>query len=277
MNVLIQGAYFVLGLSLLVGVHELGHLLAAKWFGMRVEKFSIGFPPKIFGFTWRGTEYSIGAIPLGGFVKISGMVDESMDKEQMKLPPQPWEFRSKPAWQRLIVMLGGITVNVASGILIFSLVTYYYGSGYLPAREARYGVVASPVAQKIGLRTGDKILNINGKTFERFEDLSSPEVLLGTNVYYTVERNGRVLNVPIPNNYIDLIAGGKSQQSPIEPIAPFKVGEVDKKSPGGQAGLKEGDKIVSINGKPVPFFHELQAALAAWAPCSRPPRRPSPC
>ncbi|WP_235047135.1 site-2 protease family protein, partial [Winogradskyella psychrotolerans] len=115
----IMVAQLLLGLSILVGLHELGHLLAAKMFGMRVEKFSIGFPPKIIGFQWKETEYSIGAIPLGGFVKISGMVDESLDAEQMSAEPQPWEFRSKPAWQRLIVMLGGVIVNVVTGIIIF--------------------------------------------------------------------------------------------------------------------------------------------------------------
>lgn len=119
MDTLIMVAQLLLGLSILVGLHELGHLLAAKMFGMRVEKFSIGFPPKIIGFQWKETEYSIGAIPLGGFVKISGMVDESLDSEQLSDEPQPWEFRSKPAWQRLIVMLGGIIVNVITGIIIF--------------------------------------------------------------------------------------------------------------------------------------------------------------
>src|SRR5574339_197182 len=124
-------AQLLLSLSFLVAVHELGHLLAAKYFGMRVEQFSIGFPPKIWSFRKGETEYAISAIPLGGYVKISGMIDESLDTETMKQPPQPWEFRSKPAWQRLIVMLGGITVKVIFGILIFIGLTFVYGDTYL--------------------------------------------------------------------------------------------------------------------------------------------------
>ncbi|MEQ8531707.1 MAG: site-2 protease family protein, partial [Imperialibacter sp.] len=125
MEALIMTAQLLLGLSILVGLHEFGHLLTAKFFGMRVEKYSIGFPPKIFGFDYRGTEYSIGAIPLGGFVKISGMIDESMDTEHLNKEPEPYEFRAKLAWQRLIVMMGGIIVNVATGIVIFVLLTFF--------------------------------------------------------------------------------------------------------------------------------------------------------
>src|SRR5262245_42422600 len=130
MEVIISLAQLILSLSILVAVHEMGHLLAAKYFGMRVEQFSIGFQPKLWSFRKGETEYAISAIPLGGYVKISGMIDESLDTEQMKQPPKPWEFRAKPAWQRLIVMLGGITVNIIVGILIFIGLAYVYGDIY---------------------------------------------------------------------------------------------------------------------------------------------------
>jgi regulator of sigma E protease len=157
MDTLIMVAQLLLGLSILVGLHELGHLLTAKMFGMRVEKFSIGFPPKIVGFQWGETEYSIGAIPLGGFVKISGMVDESMDKEQMSAEPQPWEFRSKPAWQRLIVMLGGIIVNVITGVLIFIFLVHQRGETYFSRDQViEHGIVAYDIGEQIGFQDGDR-------------------------------------------------------------------------------------------------------------------------
>jgi regulator of sigma E protease len=141
-DVLVMLGQLILALSILVGVHEAGHLLAAKFFGMRVEQFSIGFPPKIFGFKYKGTVYSVGAIPLGGFVKISGMIDESLDLKSMQQEPQPYEFRAKPAWQRLIVMLGGIIVNVITGILIFIALTFYLGESYISIAEVnKRGVV----------------------------------------------------------------------------------------------------------------------------------------
>ena len=250
----------VLGLSLLVGLHEMGHLLAAKLFGMRVEQFSIGFPPKIFGKKFGETEYSVGLIPLGGFVKISGMVDESLDKSQLAGPPQPWEFRSKPAWQRLIVMMGGIIVNVITGIVIYSAMVFHYGETYLPAREARYGIVAHDLAKQIGLQTGDKILEVNGKGVEKFSDIASPELLLGSNSQYTVERNGNIIHVNVPNNLVDVLSSGKDKVF-VSPIAPFSVGRVSTGMPAERAGIKAGDKITAIGTSQIHFFHELQDAL----------------
>src|SRR5918994_5364185 len=152
MDWMIMLAQLLLSLSFLVAVHEFGHLLAAKYFGMRVEQFSIGFPPKIFSFKKGETEYALSAIPLGGYVKISGMIDESLDTEAMKLPPQPWEFRAKPAWQRLIVMLGGIIVNVIVGILIFVGLTYFLGDTYIPKNfvNTHGGIHALQLGQSLG-------------------------------------------------------------------------------------------------------------------------------
>ena len=147
-----MAAQIILSLSILVGLHEAGHMFAAKYFGMRVEQFSIGFPPKIFGVKYGETEYTIGSIPLGGFVKISGMIDESMDVEAMKQEPKEYEFRSKPAWQRLIVMMGGIIVNVITGVVIFIIMEYTFGDRYFPKEEVnKYGIVALDLGQQVGL------------------------------------------------------------------------------------------------------------------------------
>ncbi|MBD2701028.1 RIP metalloprotease RseP [Spirosoma sp. BT702] len=257
MEILVMVGQLILGLSILVGLHELGHLLAAKAFGMRVEQYFIGFPPKIWSIKRGETEYGVGAIPLGGFVKISGMIDESLDTTHTETEPQPYEFRSKPAWQRLIVMLGGIIVNVIVGILIFVILAYKNGNTYLAAKDAKYGIVAYELAQGIGLKTGDKILKVNGKLLVDFSDVRSSDVFLGDNSYYTVERNGQVLDIDIPNDFIDKIADKKSAAQFIEPIEPFKVGELAPGQPATKAGLKVGDVITSANGKPIQFYHEF--------------------
>lgn len=247
----------ILGLSILVGLHELGHMVAARMFGMRVEQYFIGFPPKVFSIKRGDTEYGLGAIPLGGFVKISGMIDESLDTAQMNAPPKPYEFRAKPAWQRLIVMLGGIIVNVITGIVIFSLLTYKNGNTYLPANEAKYGIVAYDLAKEIGLQTGDKIVKINGRSFKDFNDIRSTDVFLNDNSSYTVERNGQLITIDVPNDFIDKLADKKSGGGFIDPIQPLVVGELAPNQPAIKAGLKPNDVITSINGKSVRFYHEF--------------------
>ncbi len=255
----------ILGLTILVGLHEMGHMLAAKWFGMRVEKYAIGFPPKVFGKKIGETEYMLGLIPLGGFVKISGMVDESMDTDALKEEPKPWEFRSKPAWQRLIVMMGGIIVNVITGIIIYVALTYSYGEQYIPAKEVKYGVVPNELGKDIGFETGDKVVAVNGKELERFEDVYSMDALLGRNAYYTVERNGEKVNIEVPANLMDRVADDKDRMFFVQPRQPFKVGQIMAGSPASKAGLEEGDFITKINNESVMFFHELQQALRSNA------------
>lgn len=253
-------AQLLLGLSILVGLHELGHLLAAKAFGMRVEKYSIGFPPKIWGKKFGETEYSIGAVPLGGFVKISGMIDESLDTSTLSEEPEPWEFRAKPAWQRLIVMLGGIIVNVITGVFIFIVLVYSQGEDYLSKEELnKNGIVAYDLAQQLGLQTGDRILNVNGRDYEKYSDLRSPEVLLGTDGFYTVERAGKKINIPIPNDFIDKFSDKKVAF--FRPREEFSVGMVSEGSNAEKGGLKAGDKIVAVNGAPLQFFDQFKAAL----------------
>jgi regulator of sigma E protease len=263
MDTLIMVAQLILGLSILVGLHELGHLLTAKMFGMRVEKFSIGFPPKIVGFKWGETEYSIGAIPLGGFVKISGMVDESMDTEQLSSEPQPWEFRSKPAWQRLIVMLGGIIVNVITGVVIFVVLVYQKGETYYSRDQViEHGIVAYDIGKMIGFQDGDKILDINGEPYRSINDLSSGEALLSSEGFYTVERDGELIRIDIPRGFINSFSNEESMMKFINIRAPFEVGEVMSGSPASSIGLQPKDRIVGINDKPISYFNELQSALA---------------
>ena len=259
MEILIMVGQLILGLSILVGLHEWGHLITAKIFGMRVEKYFIGFPPKIWSIQRGETEYGIGAIPLGGFVKISGMVDESLDTKNLSAEPEPWEFRAKPAWQRLIVMLGGIIVNVITGVIIFITLTYYEGHDYIAAKDVKYGIVAHKLGQEIGLRTGDKIVAINGKSFEDFAEVR--KVFLESNSYYTVERGGERVDVYVPNDFIEKVSDKKNAREFIDPIFPFKVGELVPAMPADKAGLKTGDKIVKLNETPINFYHEIQAAL----------------
>ena len=171
----------LLGLSILIVLHEGGHYLAARAFGIKVEKFYLFFDAwgfKLFKFKKGDTEYGMGWLPLGGYVKIAGMIDESMDKEAMKLPPQPWEFRSKPAWQRLIVMLGGVTVNLFLGILIFWMLAWANGEDRLPISKLKYGIHAGEIGRNIGLQDGDTIWGVDGKKVKYFEDLKTPDLLM---------------------------------------------------------------------------------------------------
>ena len=250
----------VLALAILIGLHEAGHMLAAKAFGMRVEKFSIGFPPKIFSFKAGETEYSLGAIPLGGFVKISGMIDESLDMESMASEPEPWEFRAKPAWQRLIVMMGGIIVNVILGVIIFISLTYFYGDEYIPREEVvKHGIVAGDYGQEIGLKTGDKITELNGTAYKSFNDLKGVDAILEDDSYYTVERGGKELRVNIPPNVLEVMSDKEKAANFFEIRFPFVVDAFSDNIPyAKESGLQKGDKILAVNGKAITYFDELQ-------------------
>lgn len=259
MEGLIMTAQILLSLSILVAVHEMGHLLAAKYFGMRVEQFSIGFPPKIWSFKKGETEYAISAIPLGGYVKISGMIDESLDLEKMKKDPEPWEFRSKPAWQRLIVMLGGIVVNVVMGVLIFILLTWIIGDEYIPnaSVNANGGIHALELAEEIGLKTGDKIIKINGNDFDNFEQIYNPSVLLTTDASYTVDRKGEILQIQIPGNFIENFNDkGKALSFALPRQSPI-IGRIEKESLAERLNLQVGDRFVEMNGQPVTYHDDI--------------------
>lgn len=255
----------ILGLSILVILHEMGHFLAARAFGIKVEKFYLFFDAwnfSLFKFNYKGVEYGIGWLPLGGYVKIAGMIDESMDTEQMAGPPQPWEFRSKPAWQRLIVMLGGIIVNIILGVFIFWMITLKYGETFVPNNNVKYGIVPGIIGKEIGLKAGDQITAVNGKPLVRFDDLTTPKVLLG-NTQLTVIRNGQQMNVTVPGNILNDVSDYGIGEFVI-PRTKFSVDSVLKGSNAQIAGLTKGDSIVAINNTPVQFADELQAELPKY-------------
>lgn len=260
MSWMISLAQLLLSLSFLVAVHEMGHLLAAKYFGMRVEQFSIGFPPKIWSFKKGETEYAISAIPLGGYVKISGMIDESLDTEAMKLPPQSWEFRSKPAGQRLIVMLGGIVVNLVVGVLIFIGLTYVYGTSYILKDEVNNhgGFHVGPIGESIGLKTGDKIIKINGKPYDYIEDLTKPQTLMESNGSYTIERNGEVKEIKFASDFLKNFNEKESALNFVTPRLESRIDTVAEKSIAAMAGLRKNDVIIEFNGHPIKYNDEVR-------------------
>lgn len=254
MDIAIKLGQFLLSLSLLIILHELGHFIPAKIFKTKVEKFYLFFDVKFSLFKKKigETVYGIGWLPLGGYVKIAGMIDESMDKEQMALPPQPWEFRSKPAWQRLIIMLGGVTVNFILAVLIYIGMAFFYGDTYIATKELKDGVwVSNPVAEKLGFKNGDKILKVDGKEYENFDDVSY-NLLFAKNV--TIERNGQVQDIKLPVDLIDKMLDGKKVPL-VAPRIPFAVGGFADDSANKDV-LKKGDIITSVDGKPTRYYDQ---------------------
>jgi regulator of sigma E protease len=262
MGILAMIVQFLLGLSIIVGLHELGHLLFAKLFGIRVESYSIGFPPKLFRFQWGETEYSLGAIPLGGAVKIAGMIDESLDTANLANTPQPWEFRTKPAWQRLLVMLGGIFFNMISGIIIYTALTFSLGDIYLSKKEVnKHGIMPNEIGSSLGFQEGDRIINISGRDFENFADVLKPYTLLTANSYYTVLRKGQMVRIDIPADLMKRLSDLKGQEDLVAPRAPFIVGQVQQHGGAAQAGLQPDDQLVEVAGKTTVYFHQLKKTL----------------
>ncbi|MEO9219425.1 MAG: RIP metalloprotease RseP [Bacteroidia bacterium] len=255
MDVLTQATQFILSLSLLILLHELGHFIPAKLFNTRVEKFYLFFDPwfSLFKIKRGDTEYGIGWLPLGGYVKISGMIDESMDKEQMKQPPQPWEFRSKPAWQRLIIMLGGVTVNVLLGILIYAMVLFAWGEEYIPTANVKYGVSVDSLAYKMGLRDGDKILAVDNKPVEHFNKIMY-EVLINTAKSIQIDRDGQKIEIPVSED--DLSEMIKTKSRLVEPRFPFEIDSVVAGGPAASAGIKKGDRMIAINNQSATYFQD---------------------
>jgi regulator of sigma E protease len=264
MSVLIMAGQLILGLSILVILHEFGHFIAARAFGIKVEKFYLFFDAwnfSLFKFNYKGVEYGIGWLPLGGYVKIAGMIDESMDTDQLAGPPQPWEFRSKPAWQRLIVMLGGIIVNIIVGIFIFWILTIRFGETYTPNSEIKYGIVPGVIGKNMGLKAGDKITAVNGKPVERFEDLISSKVLLDKTVL-NVQRGNQSIDIKVPPTILnDLSDYGIEEFISRLPRTKFTIGTIAPKGGAQKAGLKPGDSIVAVNSTPITYFDEMQAEL----------------
>ena len=256
MEIVIKLSQFLLSLSLLIILHELGHFIPAKLFKTRVEKFYLFFDIKYSLFKKKigETEYGIGWLPLGGYVKISGMIDESMDKEQMALPPQPWEFRSKPAWQRLIIMLGGVTVNFILAFVIYIGMAFYYGDLYLNNSELKDGIaVTSPVGEEMGFKTGDKILEIDGEKTAKFNDIPNKILFAKTVV---VERNGVEQKIVLPIDLIDKLLKGEKRPF-IDWREPFMVGKVADSS--ANKTLLPKDIIQSLDGIPTKYADQVIA------------------
>ena len=255
MEFAIKLSQFLLSLSILIVLHELGHFIPAKLFKTRVEKFYLFFDIKYSLFKKKigETEYGIGWLPLGGYVKISGMIDESMDKEQMALPAQPWEFRSKPTWQRLIIMLGGVTVNFLLAFIIYIGMTFYYGEQYIANENVKDGIwVNNPTVEKLGFKTGDKIVSIDGIKVQKFDDINK-ELFLAKEV--DLNRDGKEIKIKLPVNFIDQLM--KSQRGTLINLRmPFVIGAVPKESPNKNV-LKPKDIITSCNGQTVTYADEL--------------------
>jgi regulator of sigma E protease len=239
---------FILSFSILVILHELGHFLPARWFKCRVEKFYLFFNPwfSLFKKKIGDTEYGLGWVPFGGYVKISGMIDESMDKEQMQQPAQPWEFRSKPAWQRLIIMLGGVTVNVLLAFTIFIMIMWTWGDRYIPVSNLKYGLFADTLGRKIGLRDGDNIVAVGGKPVIRTNVISS-EIIMNEAKSITVVRNGQRMELAIPPGFISSLS--KARFDGFFGIqCPKVVDSVPKEVKLLSGTVQKGDTLIAIDG-----------------------------
>jgi len=246
---------FLLSISFLIVLHELGHFLFARLFNTRVEKFYLFFNPwfSLFKFKRGETEYGLGWLPLGGYVKISGMIDESLDREAMKQPPQPWEFRSKPTWQRLLIMLGGVIVNLILGYLIYTMVLFKWGDRYIPNDSLTDGVyVQDSIALDMGFRTGDKFLSIDDKSIDKFSDIL-PQMLFGSEA--KVLRGQDTVTIDIPMDFVGKLSDKRSFL--FYPRVPFYIGEVLDSSHNADIGLKQNDLIVSLDGVPLKYFDQF--------------------
>ncbi len=259
MDIVIKLSQFLMSLSLLIILHELGHFIPAKLFKTRVEKFYLFFDVK-YSFLKKKigeTEYGIGWLPLGGYVKISGMIDESMDKEQMALPAQPWEFRSKPAWQRLIIMLGGVTVNFILAFIIYIGMAFAYGDMFVSTVDLKDGLlIENPVMQKAGFQTGDKILAIDGEKVTKFDNQINANIVMAKHVL--IERNGDRQTITMPVEFVDELS--KQAKSPLVSLRmPFVVGSVDDDSK--NKDLQPKDIVLRLNEEPAKYFDQAKTIL----------------
>ncbi len=257
MEIVIKILQLIFSLSILVVVHEFGHFAAAKIFKTRVEKFYLFFNPwfSLFKFKYKGTEYGMGWLPLGGYVKIAGMIDESMDKEQMAQPVQEWEFRAKPAWQRLIIMLGGVFMNVVLAIVIYIGILSFYGEEYLPTSEAnKFGVSVDSLAMEMGFKTGDKIVSVDRVYVDDFQKIPVNMILNEAKTVQVI-RDGEQMDIVLPSGSLNKLIKHKS---PIMSIRiPFIVKSFSDDSPIEKAGMQVGDSIIGINDTYVRYYSEF--------------------
>jgi regulator of sigma E protease len=267
MGTLIMAGQLILALAILVSLHEWGHYISARSFGIRVEKFFIFFDAwgtKLFSKKIGDTEWGIGWLPLGGYVKISGMIDESLDQDQLGAEPEDHEFRSKPAWQRLIVMVGGVTINFILGIIIFSLSLFYYGDTWLPTQAVNdaHGIVVTDFGLQAGLQSGDKLLTVNGVSQEKFRDFANPAIVLKSDsLVFEVDRDGEKITLPISEALAKELLESKGQR-----LFSFRtLSKIDSviRTSAVDAGLQKGDILLSIAGNKVKYYDQLQDVLPA--------------
>lgn len=252
--------WVILAITILVFVHEMGHFLFAKLFKMRVDRFSIGFPPKLFGKKIGETEYVVGATPLGGYVKIAGMIDESMDTDYLQSEPEDWEFRSKPVWQRMIVISAGVVFNVILAFFIFTGLKLAYGDAYIPAENVESVYVAdTSIAHRMGLRTGDRLLAVGGNELEEFEDVSSLESLIASPLTISVLRDGDTLTFEGPDDIFTQL--NRSRGGLGISYKPSVISGVVEGSPAAAAGLRGGDRIIAIDGDTVRYWAEMTGVM----------------
>ncbi|HEX6981451.1 MAG TPA: RIP metalloprotease RseP [Balneolaceae bacterium] len=253
-------AIFALALLILVFFHELGHFLAAKLFGMRVERFSLGFPPRIFGIKKGETDYCISATPLGGYVKISGMIDESMDTEHLDEDPKPWEFRSKPVWQRIVVITAGVIFNMILAVFIYAGLAFSTGDTKikLDSVDGIY-VTEGSLADQVGFQTGDKLVGVNGEEVAYFEDLFAPDEMTVASLSYTVLRNGETVTVTVEDSLLSEI--GKQGFITYGNALPSRISAIVEGSPAEKVNLKAGDVITSINNEEVNHWLEVVSII----------------
>ena len=260
MEILIKVSQFILSLSLIIVLHEFGHYWPAKYFKIKVEKFYLFFDVNFSLFKKKigETEWGIGWLPLGGYVKIAGMIDESMDKEQMAKPPKSWEFRSKPSWQRLIVMLGGVTINFILAIIIYIGLAYSYGSSSISLDSIDDGfVITNPILKEAGFKTGDKIITVDGQILETYSDLRKS--IIGS-TYYQVERDGNILEIQLPVDFLGKLSSSEDMSS-FEFRMPFIIQSVTEKSLNKDYDIRQGDRIVSVNGQEIKYVDQLVPLL----------------
>lgn len=256
--------YFVIVIGVLVFVHELGHFLAAKSFGMRVDVFSLGMGPRAIGFTHGETDYRISWFPLGGYVKIAGMIDESLDTEFVNQPAEPWEYRSKPRWQRMVVISAGVIMNLFIAGVIFSYLNLSNGKMLVPFSQSKPLIIEeNSLAWETGLRTGDFLLKINDQPVAYWNDLASLEEISKSNLSFTIRREGKELILPAPDNFQSNL--GKKSFGILMTREPV-IGSVQPGSAAEEAGLQAGDRITSIGGTPVLYFEDIPAYLEKFKP-----------
>ena len=263
MKVLIQILQLLLSLSILVLIHELGHFMFARIFKTRVEKLYLFFDPwfSLFKFKKGDTEYGIGWLPLGGYAKISGMIDESLDIEQMKQPPQPWEFRSKTSWQRLLIMTGGVLFNFILAMLIYVCVLFAWGETYLPTSSVKYGIVTDSAGFAMGLKNGDKILSVDNQYIDNFYTITS-DIVLNDRKTIQVERDGQIVNIDVTLDYIKRVLKKEGQIEPRAPFGPYVITTFAKESPAKAAGVLADDELVGLDNVKFTWFDEFQNYIA---------------